>query len=966
MNPRILHRLIATLIFIISVVQFMMTAQPSVSFWDPGELSAAACALEVPHPPGGPLFSLVGRIFYMLPVPGDIGFRMNLVSVFASAFSVLFLYLVAVRLIRITKGREPTGGLDALGTYLSAAIGALALSFCDTFWFNGGESNYFAASTLLFSAVVWLMLVWYEKSAEPGSWKYFLMIAFLIGLSAGVHLMSVLSIFTVVMLIVIKRYVQDDQYYKRSSYIFLGHAAVLLLIALMMWGNQTSQEAPTYEQYKTYDTNFKLIMGSVSIVVMAIFWKKVFHKNSFYLPVLAGGVALGIVYPGIIKLLPTLLVLIAGDNSTAGFIVLILILSLVGYLAFWAVKRKKPIVAVAALAFILAVVGVTTYTMIIIRANQHPPMNENNPNSFSRLITYLDREQYGDFPIFKRRWSNEPRHQATWAKYSSDVDFFWRYQMDHMFNRYVFWNFIGRASYDQDAGVNWKHLFGIPFIVGLFGLYFHFRKDWKMASAFLLLFILMGYLTAFYQNQQEAQPRDRDYFYGGAYFVFALWIALGVRGLLDQIEQKRLTGVKAPAAIIGALVLFVLLIPGRMFQMNYFPHDRSKNWLPWDYAYNLLQSCTTNSILFTNGDNDTFPLWFLQDVEGVRRDIRIVNLSLVNTDWYIKQLKHEKPYGTPQVKMSLSDDDIERIARLSVMQWTTQQITLPVPPEVMAANGVTDTAVLNRKSITFSMAPTLHYGNVGAVRTQDVIVKDIIQQNAWQRPVYFASTCGEDTKIGVGEYLKLEGLAGRLVPQKRGANQISDYVDEALMRKNLFEETQGFSKTYQSGFKFRGLNDRGVFYDENQAGTVQNSRGAFMALAMYYLQNPADRSMGLKTLERMDQVMPREVVPMDYRQEFNLGLIYSAAGDTTHFSAIAESVIKSALAHIEENPNDVGGYYNPYRLLIEMYDRTGQYGKAAEVLDRLQSMFPNDPGIKRELDRYKEAAERQTKGQPPQ
>src|SRR5208283_5142579 len=188
MNTKIIHRIFGAVVFCITAIQFIMTAQPSVSFWDPGELSAAAYALEVPHPPGGPLFSLVGHILYMLPFPGNIGLRMNLLSVISSAFSTLFLYLIVVRLIKIYKKRDPLTKLEAYGTYISAVIGALSLSFCETFWFNGVEANYFAAATFLFSAIVWLTLVWYEKSEEPGSWKYFLMIAYLAGLAGGVHL----------------------------------------------------------------------------------------------------------------------------------------------------------------------------------------------------------------------------------------------------------------------------------------------------------------------------------------------------------------------------------------------------------------------------------------------------------------------------------------------------------------------------------------------------------------------------------------------------------------------------------------------------------------------------------------------------------------------------------------------------------------------------------------------------------
>ncbi|HMD14712.1 MAG TPA: DUF2723 domain-containing protein, partial [Bacteroidota bacterium] len=376
--------------------------------------------------------------------------------------------------------------------------------------------------------------------------------------------MSVLTIFAAVMVIVFKRVITDDTLCKQTWYIFLGHIALLLVIALTMWGNQVANQPPTPDEVKDYDSNFKMIMIAVSALYVAAFWKKVFTKNSFYVPIVIAGVTLAFIYPGVIKKLPLLLLLIAGDNSTMGVIVLLAFLGVLSYLSHWAVKNKRTVLAVAAFAAILSVAGVTTYTMIIIRAGQHPPMNENNPNSFTRLITYLDREQYGDFPMFKRRWSGEPQHQQTWSNYSSDLDFFWRYQMNHMFLRYVEWNFVGREAFYQDAGISWSHLYGIPFFMGILGLYFHFRKDWRMASVFLIIFVLMGFLTAFYQNQQQWQPRERDYFYAGAYFVFAAWIALGIRGILDFVEEKALPGKPPLAAIAGILCVAAFLIPGRM------------------------------------------------------------------------------------------------------------------------------------------------------------------------------------------------------------------------------------------------------------------------------------------------------------------------------------------------------------------------------------------------------------------
>jgi hypothetical protein len=265
---------------------------------------------------------------------------------------------------------------------------------------------------------------------------------------------------------------------------------------------------------------------------------------------------------------------------------------------YWALKRRKQLLALSLAAVILAVLGVTTYTMIVIRANANLPMNENHPKSFAQLISYLNREQYGEFPLFKRRWSSEPEKEEIYANYSSDLDFFLRWQMGHMFHRYVGWNFIGRISHDQDAGVNWKEFLCIPFFMGLWGLYYSTRKNWKLGSLLILTFILMGYLITYYQNQQQPQPRDREYFYCGAYLIFTIWIALGIRGLLDIIFEKLGQQSYAKPIGISLLVLSAFVIPGRMLLANYATHDRSKNWVPWDFAYNLLQTCEPNAILF--------------------------------------------------------------------------------------------------------------------------------------------------------------------------------------------------------------------------------------------------------------------------------------------------------------------------------------------------------------------------------
>ena len=990
MNYKLVNKIFAAVVFLISLFVFFSTVQPSVSFWDCGEFLAADRYLQVPHPPGAPFFLILGRIFMMIPFAANLALRVNTISVLSSAFSVLFLYLIAIKLIENYRGKEYKTSLEAIGTFVAAAIGALSFSFSDTFWFNGVEAEVYAFSTFLFSGIVWLIMVWNEKANEKDNEKYILMIAYLVGIATGVHLMSVLAIVPVVMIIMFRKYVDDEQALKQTGYIFLGHAAIIIIIALAMWAAQTSTTAPTQAEYQSYDSKFKMIVAAISIFYMAGFWKKLFTRNSIYLPLIVGGVALFATYPGVVKLIPEMMTNIAGDNVAIGIAILVIILALFGFLVHYSIKNEKPTLHLVGLSAIFIFVGFTSYAMVIIRANQNPPMNENEPNDFSELVTYLNREQYGDFPIFKRRFATEPHQQIVYTGYSSDLDFFWRYQMNHMFTRYLLWNYAGRQSWDQDApadiapfnkvgdlfgkvfdlqfeGKVKDSLFAIPFLLGLIGIYFHFRRDWKMATAFMVMFIFMGIFTAFYQNQQQPQPRERDYFYVGAFFVYSIWIAIAIRGLMQlALEKLEKSSLKTPA-VVTILALGVIFVPIKMFSANYFTHDRSKNWVPWDYSYNLLQSVAPNGVLFTNGDNDTFPLWYLQDVEGVRRDVKIANLSLLNTTWYIRQLKDSDPYHVGTIKMNLSDAQIEN---LQPIRWKSTDVTLPLPNQTSTSKGLTDfmqkfdvsdTAVINKGGISFKMNPTLNFGNVQAIRVQDIMVKEIVEANNWERPIYFAVTCSEDSKIGLSDYLRMEGMALRLVPQKRPAN--GEFIDEKILREQLFNENPGYSKDYKPGFKFRGLNNPNIFFDENHVRMMQNYRNAYIRLALNYLYSDR-KNLTIATLDTMEVKIPREHIPIDnIGLLYQIGNLYMEAGAMDRYKVIASEVEKKALAQIEANPGTgiSRSYYDPYRILLSVYESLNENGKLLDLWKQIAGMYPNDPNVKANVDRYQKLVDQERK-----
>lgn len=949
MNQKLLNRIVAFFVFLVSAVQFFATAQPSLSFWDCGEFAASSYLLQVPHPPGTPFFLLIGKLFSLIPFAEDIGFRINTVSILSSAFSVLFLYLIIVKVIQFYWKKELTSVYDGLKIYLPAAIGALSLSFSDTFWFNGVESEVYAFSTFFIALVVWLMVLWNEKADEPNSERYIILIFYLIGLSTGVHLMSVLAIVSVVMVIYFRKYLQNEETLKQTGILFLIHTAIILVVAALMWLSQTDAAPPSPEQFKEIDNRFLVIFAAISFIFMGVFYKKIFVKDSIYIPLIAGGITLAAVYPGLVKYFPKLISFIGRDNLTLGVIALLAIIGALIYGIYWTSKENKSTTNLILKSLLFAILGVTSYAQILIRANQEPPINMNSPKTFTELESYLNREQYGDFPIWKRRYSNEPHQTGVFTNYSSDFDFLWNYQINHMFNRYLFWNYIGRESNDQDAGVNFTQMFGIPFLLGLFGLYYHYRKDWKMASVFLVMFIFLGYLTAFYQNQQEPQPRERDYFYVGAFFVFSLWIGLGVRGIIEILEEKFAGQNLLKPIVFGVIGVGFLAVPVNMAKTEWFWHDRSRNYVPWDYAYNMLQSAAPNAIIFTNGDNDTFPLWYLQNVQGVRRDVRIANLSLLNTNWYIKQLKNTRPFGAPEVKLSFTDEEIDQ---MSPVRWEAQEVSVPVSDEVIKEFGITDSSVVKNKKLTWMMQPAAQFGEIQAVRVQDLVVLDIIAQAQWKRPVYFAVTVSDDSKISLDDYLSMEGMAWRVVP-KKNPNRNIEYVNEPILRKQLMDEPQGYNKLYQPGFKFRGLNDSTIFFDENHVRLVQNYRNAYIRLSLHYLYVDKDKNKVIETLDMMEKKVPRHVIPMDYRIKHDVAKLYFNVGAMNQYKAFAKEVIAEAKKRLEINPRDFNNWYNPYDILITHYDNLGMYKEGLAVAEQLKSYIPNDSNVDQLVEHFK-------------
>lgn len=872
MNDWKLNRLIAVGLFFVSLVVYIISLPPTVVFWDVGEFMAAAYSLQVPHPPGAPLFLLIGRIFSMIPFAADTAVRMHLISALSSAATIMFLYLISVRFISMWRGR-PDSSYDKVVVYGSSVIGALSLAFSKTFWFNAVEAEVYGLSMLFVSSVFWLALRWYEKADWKRGDVYLLFIAYLIGLSVGVHLLAILTLFSVMLIVYFRLYE-----FSVKGFIKFGFVAV------------------------------------------GIF---------------------GVIYPGVVKWFPSLL---DGEffGSRSGIFEVIPIVAIAGaiYGVYRSIQKNERILNVALLSFLLIVLGYSTYTMVHIRANANPPMNENNPNNMERLVSYLNREQYGTAPLMDRRWNKmEAEQAAAHERYTSDWDYFWRYQLGHMYFRYFGWNFIGQVGDFKEAGVDWSKLYGIPLLLGLLGALHHWSRDWKMSFVGITFFLIMGVVLVFYFNMQEPQPRERDYFYVGSFFTFALWIGMGVVGIIDELKERFFTGKNPAPMAFGVLAIAFVFSPLNMFRVNFEEADRTGNYVAWDYSYNLLQSCERDAILFTNGDNDTFPLWYLQDVEGVRRDIRIVNLSLLNTDWYIKQLKNLEPYGAKKVPISIPDARIEGIGPLP---WQSQVRELPLPKPVIDLYGVKDTSMTNRGVLQFTLAPTISVGQYNLLRVQDIMVYDIVRTNNWERPVYFAMTVSDDSKIGLRDYMRLEGLAFRFVPV-RGAYWQN--LDPVKMWAHFSTDVQEASKEPQVGFLWRGLQDSTVYLDEDSRRLMANYRQAFFSLGYFFSNIRGEPARFAEVLDRMEEVIPRQVIRMPLGMKMDIANYYKLAGRGETFTVLVNEIITEARPVVQRRDRPPVSQDNAYILLLQAYEALQDYPNALETLEALREVYATEQGV---------------------
>jgi tetratricopeptide (TPR) repeat protein len=872
-NYKIINRVCAGFAFLFSFIVYLKTIAPTVSFWDCGEFITCSYILGIPHPPGAPFFLLLGRLFTMVPFAADIGFRVNLISVISTGLTIMLTFLIIVRLIKQWRG-EPKNWEDVVILCASGLIGALGFAFTDTLWFNAVESEVYAISMFLTTAVVWLILVWLEKADQQGNERYLLLIAYLLGLAIGVHLLMILAIPAIGMIVYFKYLDQTNEKINLKNLLIFAVISVLIFMAI---------------------------------------------------------------YPGIVKYVPAL-----GELGFWAFIVLLASI-IIGI--YYANASNKRILTLVLMALMLVLVGYSTYAMIYIRSGLDPAIDENDPENMPQMMAYLNREQYGTWSTFPRRYPGLPTEWEFEAQYpgrgyasfnfGKQMNFMWNYQIKKMYLRYFGWQFIGKGTtLDVDSFIaenfSLNSLLGLPFLLGLIGMVHHFYRHWRHALSITALFILTGVAIVIYLNQEDPQPRERDYVYVGSFFAFAIWMGMGVSAILEWIQESAKSGVLRKVLFAITVVLFTFMAPINLLAHNYHEHDRTGNYVAYDYSYNILQSCEPNSILFTNGDNDTFPLWFLQYVYGIRTDVRVVNLSLLNTPWYIKQLKHEEP----RVPISLSDEEIDNLA---IRGWKKQAIRIPVSRgeyERYVSDLGEHVEFLDQNVpsfITVEVEPTIAGRGI---RIQDWMILNIIFSNQWRNPINFAVTVSTQNQLNLEKYLRMDGLSFKLVPYE-GTHLALDKLEENLTKV----------------FQYRGLNDPDVYLNTNIKGLLQNYRAAYLNLAKEYLiQKNYDKMTNI--LDSMERAMPMELIPMyHYRLLLQIGQWYSMASHPDKAIEYAEQAYK-----MEPDSPYVYGTY------ISILSDNGQHDRAVEMLEEWLAKNPDDQQARQRLEEEKKLLQQSVSG----
>ncbi|QDA59116.1 glycosyltransferase family 117 protein [Hymenobacter jejuensis] len=915
MRYKHINNLLGWLVFLLALGTYLLTLEPTASFWDCGEFTASAHHLLVPHPPGAPTFLLLGRLASLLSF-GHVTYipiLINGVSALASAFTVLFLFWIITMLGRKllqlqvidNQGfvKDPDFGQTAL-IQAAGAVGALAFTFSDSFWFNAVEAEVYAMSTLFTAFVVWAMLKWDRRADEADSDKWLILIAYAVGLSIGVHLLNLLAIPALGFVYYFRRAKKPST---RGGLLTLGLSCAVVLAILV----GVIPGLPT-------------LAGAFEVYVV----------NNFGLPFNSGLLCF-----------------------------LVLFVGLIGWGFRYSFRRGSHVLNTAMLCFVFVLIGYSSYLIVPIRSSYNPTIDENKPGDVLSFVSYLKREQYGNRPLLygphlfaqpidqqegaphyirqgNRYVVSDHRQELVYPEQDNmllpriyggpagatpdlvreyqkwvgiqeggkptmaqNLGFLLNYQILHMYGRYFLWNFVGRESDVQQASALWptatqhglpqsladnkarNNFFALPLLLGLAGLFFQIRYDKRNALVVSMLFVLTGLAIVFYLNQPPVEPRERDYTFAGSTFAFAIWIGLGVIGLAEMLRAV----VKAERVRVALVTMLGLVVPTVMATQGWDDHDRSGRYASVDWAKNMLNSVAPNAILITEADNDTFPLWYAQEVEGVRRDVRVAVVSYLNTDWYLNQMKR-RSYASQPLPLSIksaqyqqgTNDYLPYVPNAEVKEVNLKEFIQLVDqnsPLLQVSYGdggpamlsfpttkfylPVDTAAVQRLGIVPAerrahLASRMQWDvGKGALEKKSLAILDLLATNNWQRPVYFSSSLHQEEYRGLEPYLQMEGLAYRVLPCRTPEPKSQAAIEVGYVAKDI---------TYDSlmrKFTYRNLNNPHVYYDETQRRTLAEYRDKFARLATAYLAS-GEKAKAKEVLDKCLTVMPDAALPYDY------------------------------------------------------------------------------------------------------
>ena len=1033
------------IVFIIAAVTYLLTIEPTASFWDCGEFIVSAHKLEVGHPPGNPIFMLTANLFTQLASDtSQVAMMVNAMSAIFSALTILFLFWTITHLSRrlIVRDNKKEFKLSQIITILGCgAVGALAYTFSDTFWFSAVEGEVYAFSSLMTAVVFWLILKWEDVADEPHSNRWLILIAYLMGVSIAVHLLNLLCIPAIVLV----------YYFKKHSDVSLKGALVALLISfgiliVILYGLVQG----IMEICGQFELLFVNVFGlpynsGVGFYVITIFgvlgwaiWETMREKNnptrakvSFILAVLLLGI-------------PFL-----GSHYMLG---VVLTLALIAFLFLYK-KLNYAVLNTILISLFVITIGYSSYALIMIRSAANTPMDQNSPEDIFTLRTYLSREQYGETPLFygqtfaidnkglvtseikyerkgdrlepvlkddgpvwtqiakrdpsekdkyfvskrkeqyvyadelntlfPRMYSADSRHVEAYKDWSNfkgkrvkisttqgtktvlaptfgeNLKYFFSYQVNYMYWRYFMWNFSGRQNDIQGHGEisNGKWITGIKFIdnklagpqdnmpdsiaknkghnvyymlpllLGILGIFVQVYSGKKGTEQFwvtFFLFFMTGLAIVIYLNQTPYQPRERDYAYAGSFYAFCIWIGLGTLGIIKGLNKY----CKIPLSAASAVgVVLCLLIPAQMLSQNWDDHNRSKRYMARDFGFNYLTTCEPNAIIFTNGDNDTFPLWYAQEIEGYRTDVRVCNLSYLQTDWYIDQMKrqayesaplpinwtrydyvqgkHDVAWIIPQMTSPL---DVTRVLdRIKSDDIRTKQIpeynqemdnvptsliSIPVDSAGVIASGVVKPE--NADWIPHSLIVDLgekrdEMGEVTAsakryIAKHEMMILEMLKNNSdWSRPMYYALTVGPEQYLRLEPYFRQDGVAYRIMPFLAAQHQ---KIDTDVMYDNLMNK-----------YRWGNLEQPDLYMDENTTRMSKTFRVIFGSLIKALVEE-GDSVRAKNALDYCLKVIPDYNVPHDFYSSRDLAESYYMIGETEKAAEIYKTLAELSLKNL--------------------------------------------------------------------